>query len=138
MLSAENADLELANRDEAVVVAGRKVHESDGWARLGALAVLAHAGVLQEELEHVPVVLQQPSARETCGELLDNLLDLIVFEPGVDDLEALAQNGQHHDLGEVLPLGGGRGLIHVREVDDLPAQALKLIEQRLLDVVALV
>ena len=72
-----------------------------------------------------------------AGQLLDDLLDLIVFEP-IDDLEPLAQHRRHHNLGEALPMGVGRGLLHVREVDDLPAQARKLVEQRLLDVVALV
>ena len=69
------------------------------------------------------VVLQQTRAREARGELLDNLLDLIVFEPGVDDLEPLAQHRQHHDLGEAFPMGGGRPLLLVREVDDFPTQA---------------
>ena len=138
VLGAEDADLELADRDEAVVVAGRKVREADGRALLAALTVLADACVLQQELEQVLVVLQQTGAREARGELLDDLLDLIVFEPGVDDLEPLAQHRRHHDLGEALPMGVGRGLLHVRQVDDLPAQARKLVEQRLLDVVALV
>ena len=47
------------------------------------------------------VVLQQSGARETHGDLFDDLLDLIVFEPGVDDLELLAQHRQHNDLGRV-------------------------------------
>ena len=138
VLGAEDADLELADRDEAVVVAGRKVREADGRTLLAALTVLADAGVLQQEVEQVLVVLQQTGAREACGELLDNLLDLIVFEPGVDDLEPLAQHRQHHDLGEAFPMGVGRGLLHVREVDDLPAQARKLVQQRLLYVPAFV
>ena len=138
VLGAEDADLGLADRDEAVVVAGRKVREADGRAVLAALTVHADAGVLQQELAQVLVVLQQTGAREARGELLDELLDLIVFEPGVDDLEPLAQHRRHHDLGEALPMGVGRDLIHVREVDDLPAQARKLIEQRLLDMVSLV
>ena len=138
VLGAEDADLELADRDEAVVLAGRKVRETDGRALLAALTVLADAGVLQQELEQVLVVLQQTGAREARGELLDDLLDLTVFEPGVDDLKPLAQHRRDHDLGEALPMGVGRGLLHVRQVDDLPAQARKLVEQRLLDVVALV
>ena len=138
VLGAEDADLELADRDEAVVVAGRKVHEAHGRALVAGLAVLADAGVLQQELEQVLVVLQQTGAREARGELLDDLLDLIVFEPGVDDLEPLAQHRQHDDLGEALPMGVGRGLLLVREVDDLPAKPGELVEQRLLDVVALV
>ena len=46
LLGAEDANLELTNRDEAVVVAGRKVHEADGRTLLATLAVLADAGVL--------------------------------------------------------------------------------------------
>ena len=115
-----------------------KSGEADGRALLAALAVLADAGVLQQELEQVLVVLQQTGAREARGELLDDLLDLIVFEPGVDDLEPLAQHRQHHDLGEALPMGVRRHLLLVREVDDLPAQARKLVEQWLLDVVAFI
>ena len=52
--------------------------------------------------------------------------------------EPLAQHRRHHDLGEALPMGLGRGLFHVHEVDDLPAQARKLVEQRLLDMLAFV
>ena len=52
--------------------------------------------------------------------------------------EPLAQHRRHHYLGEAFSIGVGRGLLHVREVDDLPTQARKLVEQRLLDVVAFV
>ena len=72
-----------------------------------------------------------------AGELLDTLLDQIAFEP-TDDLEPLVQHRHYHDLGEALPMGVGRELLHVREVDDLPAQACKLVDRRLLDAVALV
>jgi len=44
----------------------------------------------------------------------------------------------HYDLGEALPLDVGWRLLHVREVDDLPAKPGELVEQRLLGVVALV
>ena len=54
-----------------------KSREADGRALLAAPTVLADAGVLQQELEQVLVVLQQTGAREARGELLDNLLDLI-------------------------------------------------------------
>ena len=74
------------------------------------------------------VVLEQTGAREARCEPLDDLLDLVVLEPGVDDLELLAQHGRHHDFGEALPMGVGGGLLHVREVDDLPAQAPKLVQ----------
>ena len=63
---------------------------------------------------------------------------LILFEPRVDDFESLAQHRRHHDLGEAFPMGVRRDLLHVRQVDNLPAQARKLVEQRLLDVVAFV
>ena len=83
------------------------------------------------------VVLDQAGAGEAGGELLDHFLHLIVFQPGVDDLELLPQHRQHDHLGEALAEAVARVLFAV-EIDDLPLQASKLIEQRLLDVVAFV
>ena len=95
------------------------------WAMLAALTVFADAGVLQQELGQVLVVLQQTGARKACGELLDNFLDLIVFKPGVDDLEPLAQHRQHHDLGETLPDGWRPGVcfMSVRSMTSQPKPA---------------
>ena len=138
MLGTEDADFKLADRDEAVIVAVRKVHEADSRALLATLTVLADAGILQQELEQVLVILQQTGARGARCELLDDLVYLIVFEPGIYHFELLEHYGQHHDLREVFPMGVGRGLLNVRKIDDLPAQAHKLVEQRLLDVVAFV
>ena len=59
VLGAENADLELADRDEAVVVAVLEVDKSHCRAFLACLAVLADAGVFQQKLEDVVVVLEQ-------------------------------------------------------------------------------
>ena len=64
----------------------------------------------------------QAAAREACGELLDHLLHLIVFEPGIDDLELLPQHRQHDHIGEALAEGVSWLLLAV-EVDDLPVQA---------------
>ena len=72
-----------------------------------------------------------------AGELLDALRDLIVFEP-IDDLAPLAQHQRHHDVGEALTMCVGLCLFDFREVDDLPAQARKLVEQRLFYVLAFV
>ena len=65
-------------------------------------------------MEQVLVIFQQTGARKILGELLDDLLDLIVFEPGVDDLELFVQHGEHHDIGETLPMGRRRDLFHFR------------------------
>jgi hypothetical protein len=86
MLGAEDADLELADSDEAVVVPLLEVDEADRRALLPGLAVLADAGVLQQQLEKVPVVLQKAAAREAGGELLDDFLDLVVFKPVIEGL----------------------------------------------------
>ena len=107
VLGAEHADLELADGDEAVVVSLIEIDEADGRAFLAGLSVLADAGVLQQQPEEVLVVFQQAGAREAGRELLDDFLDLVVFEPGVDDLEPLAEHGQHHHLGEVLAVAVG-------------------------------
>ena len=72
-----------------------------------------------------------------AGDLLDALLDLIFFEP-IGDLVPLAHYQRLLDVREAVPMCVGRGLFPVHEVDDLPAQTRKLIEQRLLDVAALV
>ena len=84
------------------------------------------------------VVLQQTGAWEARGDLLDDLLNLVVFELGVDYYEPLARQRQHHDLGGAFTMGGGRRLLLVREVDYLPPRGRKPAEQRRLDVVALV
>lgn len=83
------------------------------------------------------VVLDQVGAWKAGGELLDNFFDLIAFEPGVDDLELLAQDRIQHDIGEALAIAVAR-LLLVVEVNNLPTKARKLNEQRFFDVVALV
>ena len=86
VFSAENAYLELADRDKAVVVPVLEVHKTNGRALLACLAVLADAGVFQQQGEDMAVVLNQAGAGKAGGELLDHLLHLIVFQPGIDDL----------------------------------------------------
>ena len=72
-----------------------------------------------------------------AGELLDAFLDLIIFEP-IDDLAPLAQHLRQHDVSEALPMGVRRGLLLAHEFDDVPAQAHKLVKQRLLYVHAFI
>ena len=48
MLGAEDAHLELAHSDKAVVVTVGKVHKTHGWASLTSLAVNADTGVFQQ------------------------------------------------------------------------------------------
>ena len=62
---------------------------------------------------------------------------LAILQPGIDDLELLAQHGQHHHFGEVLTMAVGRELLLV-EVEDLPAEPGELVQERFLDVVPLV
>ena len=69
-----------------------------------------------------------------AGELVDALLDRIVFE-SIDDLAPLAQHQRHHDVGEALPMCVGPGSVRSMTPQ---AQARELVEQRPLDVVALV
>ena len=137
VLRPQDAHLELADGDEAVVGSAVEVHEPHRRALLAGLAVDAHARVFQEQREDVAVVLDQIGPGEARRELLDRLLHLIVLQPGVDDLEPLPQHRQHDDLGEALPEGVAGVLLAV-EVDDLPAQPGQLIEEGLLDVVAFV
>ena len=85
----------------------------------------------------MPVVFQQTCALETGGELLHDFLNLVIFEPWVDDLELLMEHRQHYDFGEARAVGIGRALRCV-EVDNLPAESRELIEHRLLDVVPFV
>jgi hypothetical protein len=53
------------------------------------LTVLADARVLQQQLKQILIVLQKPCAWEAGRQLLDDLFDLIIFEPWVGDLELL-------------------------------------------------
>ena len=137
VLGAQHTHLELADGDKAVVVPVGEIHKTHGRAFLAGPTVLADAGVFQQQGKDVAVVLNQTCAGEACGELLDHLLHLIVFQPVVDDLELLPQHRQHHHLGKALAEAVARVLLAV-EVDDLPAQAMKLVEEGLLDVVAFV
>ena len=115
VLGAENAHLELADGDEAVVVAVLEVDEAHRWALLAGLAVLADAGVFQQQLKDVLIVLDQARAGEARGELLDDFLDLIVFQPRIDDLQLLPQHGQHDHLGEALAEGVAGVLLAVAD-----------------------
>ena len=138
VLGAEDTDFELTGGDEAVVIPLFEVDKVNCRAFLASLAVLADAGVLQQQFEEMPVILQQTCAREAGGELLDHFLDLIVFKPGVDDLELLLEHREHYHFGEALAEAVSRLLLLISQIDDLPAEARKLVEERLLDVVALV
>ena len=137
VLGSKDADLELTDGDEAVFLAILEINEMDGRASLACLPVLAEAGVLQQQIEDVPIVLQKPRARKAGGELFDDFVDLVVLQPGIDNPQLLAQYGQHHNFGEALTMALGGELLVV-EVEDFPAKPGKLIQERFLDVVALV
>ena len=113
--------------------------KSTKWSRtlLSGLPVLVDAGVLKQQIEDVAIVLQQARARETGGESFDDFVDLVILQPGIDNLEPLAQHGQHHHLVEAPTMAVGGELLIV-EVEDLPAKPGELIQEWFLDVVALV
>ena len=114
-----------------------EINEMDGRASLAGLPVLGEAGVLQQQIEDVPIVLQKPRARKAGGELFDDFVDLVVLQPGIDAPEPLAQHGQHHHLVEAPTMAVG-GVLLVVEVEDVPAKPGELIQEWFLDVVALV
>jgi hypothetical protein len=49
------------------------------------LMVLVDAGVFQEQIKHVAIVLDKTRGREARCELFDDFFDLIVFKPWIDD-----------------------------------------------------
>ena len=63
---------------------------------------------------------------------------LIVVQPRIDDCKPLSQHRQHGDFGKTLPERIAGLLVRVGQVDDLPAQAVQLLKQGFLDVVAFV
>ncbi len=136
-LAAENAHLELTDGDEAIVVAVLEIDELHRGTLLPRLAVLADAGIFQQLVEHMPVVLQQVGAGKIRRELLHHLLHLIVFQPGIDFLQLLTQDRKHHHLGEIAAMRVTRMLLGV-QIKDLPLQPRQLRQQRLLDMLPLV
>lgn len=138
MFSSKNTDLELANSGEVVVSRVFKIYEPNGRAMLAGLLVLADAGVFQQQVQQVLVVFDQAVTGKAARELLDDFLDLIVFQPRIDHLELRAQHLRQDDFGEVLASGVGGLLLLVSQVDDVPAESVELFEQRQLDVVSLV
>ena len=63
----------------------------------------------------------RPVPGKLRGDLLDHLFHLVIFQPGIDELELLAQNRQHHHFGEIFAIGVTR-VLFVVQVDDLPVQ----------------
>lgn len=62
---------------------------------------------------------------------------VVDFHPVIDDLDLPPQNRRHYHFSKALAEAVGRMLFAV-EVNDLPAQAVKLVKERLFDVVAFV
>ena len=137
VLGAQDAHLDLADGDKTVIVPVGEVYETHRRALLAGPAVLADAGIFQKQRKDVAVVFDQVGSGEAGGELFDHLLHLIVVQPGVDDLELLPQHLQHHHLGEILAVTVA-GMLFAVEIDDLPAQPVKLIEKGFFDMVPLV
>ncbi len=137
ILGTQDAHLELAHGDETVVVNVLKIHKPYSGALFAGLAVLADTGVFQQQGEYMAVVRNEAHAGEACSEMLDHLIDLVVLQPVIDDFEPVFEHREHDNIGEVLTEGVG-GVLFIVEVDDLPPQALELIEERLLHVVTFV
>ena len=136
VLSAPNAHLELAHRHKAVVLDLVEVNELDGGAFRARGAVLAHAGAFGQQAENMLVVLQQVAARQ-CRHLLHHLVGLVVLQPRLNQLELRTQHRLHQHLGQVAAVGLAWGLLRL-QIQHLPAQPPELVQQRQLNVVALV
>jgi hypothetical protein len=137
MFRPQHAHLELAHGNEAVVVAAVEIDKAHRGAPRARPAVFGHAGILQQQVQDMAVVLDQTAAGEIGRKLLDHRLHLVLFQPRIDRLQLLAQHGRHVHFGEVRAEGGGGMLLGV-EVEDFPAEPGKLVQQRLFDVVAFV
>ncbi len=111
-----------------------EVHKPNCRAFLSCPAVLANACILQKHGKNVAVILDQTDTGEACSELLNYLFYLVIFHPIVDYLELFSEYRHHDHFGKVLPKSIAWALFAV-EVDDLPTEAMKLVKERLLDVV---
>ena len=87
VFGAENADFELADGNEAVVIPLFKVNKLNCWTFLTGLAIFTDAGIFQQQLEKILIVFQKTGSWKTGGKLFNNLIDLVIVEPMVDDLE---------------------------------------------------
>jgi hypothetical protein len=135
-VGAGDADFELAEGDEGVVVPAVEIDVADGGADLAGLAVAVGGRAFEEQAQDVLVVGEQVAAVEV-NDLADRLLDLLVIEPVVNSGERLAELGQQDDRVErVAPALGGLLMVHV-EREDFPAEALELGEEGVFDVLLL-
>jgi len=91
VLGAQNAHLELTNSDKAVVVAVFEVNEAHGRTWFAGLPIFADAGVFQQQVQSVLVILDQPLAGKVRGKLLDDVLNLVILQPRIDSLELSTQ-----------------------------------------------
>jgi hypothetical protein len=69
----------------------RKINVTHRRTLLAGFAVLGNTGVFQQQVQHMTVVFQQIIAGKAGGETFRHFFDLIVFQPGVNDLELLSQ-----------------------------------------------
>ncbi len=77
------------------------------------------------------IVPDQPRSLKTGRQLPGNLHNLVTRKPGIDHLDLLPQDLRHGHFGEMVAEGKGRSLLLFRQVNNLPAKAGKLVEQRL-------
>jgi hypothetical protein len=72
----------LADGREVVIVVVLEVNKANSWAFFARLPVLADAGVFQQQMQQMFVVFEQAAAGKAGRKLLDDLLDLVVLQPG--------------------------------------------------------
>jgi hypothetical protein len=123
IFSAEDAYLELAHGGKTLIVPVLEVNEAHRRAFFARLPVLADAGVFQQQVEGVTVVLDQAGAGEARRQPLDRFFNLVIFKPGIDNLQLLAQHWEHDNFCETLAVSLGRKLLAVA-VDHGPAKTL--------------
>ena len=109
-----------------------------GGTLLSCFSVFTDAGVFQQQVQYVLVIFDQTRAGKAGAKLFGDLLDLIGFQPAIDLLKLLSQNRKHDNFGEIFPEGMGGILFFIGQIDDLPAKAAELIEQRLFNMVSFV
>ena len=62
VLSAPNSHLKLADRNKAVIVPVLEIDKAHRWAFFARFSVFADAGVLQQQVQDMAIVLDQAGA----------------------------------------------------------------------------
>ena len=127
-VGAGDADFELADGDERVVVSMCEINVFDVGADLAGLTVAVGGRAFEEKVQDVLIVGEQVAA-VNLDDLAHGLLDLFVVEPVVDFRKRFAELGQQDDrIERIAPTVGGLLLVHV-EREDFPTQTFELSEE---------